>query len=148
MENPWKLDQNFSPKEQLAAEPQDSLTEPRDSLPLQERAAAIGEILRSQQREVGARLRRNTREESVIAIGDLIKDLSAELEQLKQNRRVLESLRRNSSTEKPPVMSKPPPGGQTSGGSSSTGGSRLMIAERRRKPSSEKRSEFTTYADL
>merc|ERR1719305_1132550 len=112
MKNPWKLHQNFSPKEQLAAQPQDSLTQPQDSLTRQERAAAIGEILRSQQREVGARLRRNTREESVSAIGDLIKDLSAELEQLKQNRRVLESLRRHSSTEKALVMSKPPPGGQ------------------------------------
>jgi len=135
MENTWKLDQNFPPKQQLV--------ESHDSLTRQERAAAIGEIVRSQQREVGARLRRNTREESVSAIGDLIKDLSAELEQLKQNRRVLESLRRHSTTEKPPVMSKPPKG-QNSG---STGGSTLLVAERRRKPS-QKRSEFTTYADL
>jgi len=102
MKNTWKLDQNFPPKERLV--------ESHDSLTRQERAAAIGEIVRSQQREVGARLRRNTREESVSAIGDLIKDLSAELEQLKQNRRVLESLRRHSTTEKPPVMSKPPKG--------------------------------------
>merc|ERR1711874_168937 len=102
------------------------------------RAAAIGEIVRSQQREVGARLRRNTREESVSAIGDLIKDLSAELEQLKQNRRVLESLRRNSTSEAPPVISKPPKGQNS--------GSRLMMGElRRRKPP---RPEFTTYADL
>merc|ERR1719430_2809797 len=131
MENSWRLDQNFSPKEQSAARESDSLTR-------HERAAAIGEIVRSQQREVGARLRRNTREESVSAIGDLIKDLSAELEQLKQNRRVLESLRRNSTSEAPPVISKPPKGQNS--------GSRLMMGElRRRKPP---RPEFTTYADL
>jgi len=126
MENTWKLDQNFPPKERLV--------ESHDSLTRQERAAAIGEIVRSQQREVGARLRRNTREESVSAIGDLIKDLSAELEQLKQNRRVLESLRRHSTTEKPPVMSKPPKGQN----SRSMGGSTLLVAERRRKPSQKK----------
>lgn len=85
-------------------------------------------------------MRRNTREESVSAIGDLIKDLSAELEQLKQNRRVLESLRRHSSTEKSPnVMAKPPKGQNT--------GSRLTTAERRCKAPLRK-AEFTTYADL
>jgi len=132
--NSWRLDQNFSHKEKSAA----GETEPHVSLTRQERAAAIGEIVRSQQREVGARLRRNTREESVSAIGDLIKDLSAELEQLKQNRRVLESLRRNSTSEAPPVISKPPKGQNS--------GSRLMMGElRRRKPP---RPEFTTYADL
>lgn len=127
VENSWRLDQN---KEQS-----------HESLTREERAAAIGEIVRSQQREVGARLRRNTREESVSAIGDLIKDLSAELEQLKQNRRVLESLRRQSSTEKPPnVMSKPPKGQNSTG-------SRLTTSERRRKAPLRK-AEFTTYADL
>merc|ERR1739844_341214 len=90
---------------------------------------------RSQQREVGMRLRRNTREESVSAIGDLIKDLSAELEQLKQNRRVLESLRRHSTTE---VMSKPP---KVESGMMMTMGD----CDRQRKPP---RAEFTTYADL
>merc|ERR1719367_1635683 len=86
-------------------------------------------------------LRSKTRDENVSAIGDLIKDLSAELEQLKQNRRVLESLRRHSSTEKPPnVMSKPPKGQNSTG-------SRLTTAERRRKPPLRK-AEFTTYADL
>merc|ERR1719400_2400531 len=130
-ETSWE---NFSPSYSKDSAEESKPT--HDSLTSDERAAAISEIVRSQQREVGVRLRRNTREESVSAIGDLIKDLSAELEQLKQNRRVLESLRRHSTTEKPPVMSKPPKG-QNSG---STGGSTLLVAERRRKPS-QKRSE-------
>merc|ERR1719397_388391 len=138
-ENSWK---NFSPAHNRESAKESKPT--HNSLTRDERAAAISEIVRSQQREVGVRLRRNTREESVSAIGDLIKDLSAELEQLKQNRQVLESLRRHSTTtEAPPVMSKPPKG-QNSG---STGGSRLpmMGEQRRRKPP---RAEFTTYADL
>merc|ERR1719397_2088190 len=138
-ENSWK---NFSPAHNRESAKESKPT--HNSLTRDERAAAISEIVRSQQRDVGVRLRRNTREESVSVIGDLIKDLSAELEQLKQNRRVLESLRRHSTTtEAPPVMSKPPKG-QNSG---STGGSRLpMMGEQwRRKPP---RAEFTTYADL
>merc|ERR550525_589060 len=79
---------------------------------------------------------KNTREESVSAIGDLIKDLSAELEQLKQNRRVLESLRRHSSSETP-VMSKPP--------KVESGMMTMGDCDRQRKPP---RAEFTTYADL
>merc|ERR550517_1996957 len=46
--NSWRLDQNFSHKEKSAA----GETEPHVSLTRQERAAAIGEIVRSQQIEV------------------------------------------------------------------------------------------------
>jgi len=139
-ETSWK---NFSPSYSKDSAEESKPT--HDSLTRDERAAAISEIVRSQQRDVGVRLRRNTREESVSAIGDLIKDLSAELEQLKQNRRVLESLRRHSTTtEAPPVMSKPPKG-QNSG---STGGSRLPMMGEQRRRNKPPRAEFTTYADL
>merc|ERR1719328_511477 len=101
-----------------------------------ENVSAIGAMMRQRREDMGSRLRRNTRDENVSAIGDLIKDLSAELEQLKENRRVLESLRRHSSTEAP-VMAKPPKG-QSSGGG--------VISDRVRRPPA--RAEFTTYADL
>ena len=111
-------------------------TNPQDLLTCQEKAAEIGAMMRQRREDMGSRLRRNTRDESVSAIGDLIKDLSAELEQLKENRRVLESLRRHSSTEAP-VVAKPPKG-QSSGGG--------VISDRVRRPPA--RAEFTTYADL
>jgi len=111
-------------------------TNPQDLLTRQEKAAEIGAMMRQRREDMGSRLRRNTRDENVSAIGDLIKDLSAELEQLKENRRVLESLRRHSSTEAP-VMAKPPKG-QSSGGG--------VISDRVRRPPA--RAEFTTYADL
>ena len=146
-ENSWRFHRNISPDKELDQDRQCQAQETKshNSLTCDERAAAIGDLVRSQQREVGARLRRNTREEmmmkntreeSVSAIGDLIKDLSAELEQLKQNRRVLESLRRHSSTETP-VMSKPP--------KVESGMMTMGDCERQRKPP---RAEFTTYADL
>ena len=158
-ENSWRFHRNFSPDKELDQdrECQAQETKSHNSLTCDERAAAIGDLVRSQQREVGARLRRNTREEmmmkntreeSVSAIGDLIKDLSAELEQLKQNRRVLESLRRHSTTESP-VMSKPPKVESrmmTMGESGIMGGRQTLgDCERQRKPP---RAEFTTYADL
>merc|ERR1712004_318555 len=111
-------------------------TNPQDLPSRQEKAAEIGALMRQRREDMGSRLRRNTRDENVSAIGDLIKDLSAELEQLKENRRVLESLRRHSSTEAP-VMAKPPKG-QSSGGG--------VISDRVRRPPA--RAEFTTYADL